>query len=107
MLAAIGGAYLVWRFDVVTLPGSCSPILMVPAGSRLVVDTRPSVCEEGDLVFHGPAEGPYEFARVVAREGAAVLVATDSDECVGPRGRGPHAIAVASVTARVVFVLGP
>lgn len=106
LLAVLAGVlYLILRFDVLTLPGTCSPVRALPAGARLVVDRWPSVCEAGDLVFYGPEEGPYEFGRVEARSGEHASVGTDNEACVGPRGMGPHTIDVADVRGRVVFVV--
>ena len=50
LLALLGAAYLVLRFDLVNLPdGSCSPLRRYEAGDRLIVDRRPSSVEVGDF----------------------------------------------------------
>jgi len=64
---ALGGlAWLVWRFDLVTLPAAAhSPLVAIPPGARLLVDRHPRPVEVGDVLFFRDAKGALLLGRVV------------------------------------------
>ena len=65
-LALVGLLWLVWRFDLITLPGEArSPLVEVPPGAKLLVDRRPRPAEVGDVLFFRSADGALLLGRVV------------------------------------------
>ena len=111
-LAAAGIFYLVWRFDVVSLPaGAESGLVAIPPGSRLWIDARPVVFAPGDLVLFRADDGARRLGRIAtlrvdaASNGGdgnaglrAVLVEDD-------RGSSTQ-VAAPALTGRILFVWG-
>ena len=117
---ALTAAWLVWRFDKVSLPARAeSPLLDVPAGSGLIVDRHPRDPLAGDVwLFRGPRgelligrvaappAGLTEAAEQALAAGAVWLTADRTNvPAVDSRLLGP--IADTRLEGRVVWVLEP
>lgn len=78
--AAIGAGYLMWRFEVQTLPsGGVSPLVAYRPGAHLLVDTRARDGRVGDaLLFHDEL-GRLLLGRVAERPSAADAPPGSSD----------------------------
>ena len=67
LAVSVGGLlWLVWRFDLVSLPAAGnSPLVEIPPGARLLVDRHPRPFEVGDVLFFRGTDGALLMGRVV------------------------------------------
>ena len=106
LLALLGAAYLVLRFDLVNLPdGSCSPLRRYEAGDRLVVDRRPASVEVGDAVLVRDGAGTLHLALISAERDSdgSLWCSSDCERCEGFDSGRDGWIPRSSVAGRVLL----
>ena len=119
LLALLGAAYLVLRFDLVNLPdGSCSPLRRYEAGDRLIVDRRPASVEVGegswlrsdlgqvgDAVLVRDGAGTLHLALISAERDSdgALWCSSDCDRCEGFDSGRDGWIPRSSVAGRILL----
>ncbi len=122
VVAAMGFAHLYQRYKLVSVPSeSCSPILGVEPGTKLLVDTAPT--EENlflnDLVLYALPSSPgdpihYSYGRITTPPGsppgtlrteAGFWLLGDNPDCPYPDSRSEGTFPLESITARVLFPL--
>lgn len=106
VLALAGLGYLALRFDNLTLPGGCSPLLRYAPGNRLLLDRRFRALEPGDAVlFRGGEQlllGLVE--RVEDHPARRFWLVTDAPDCPGSASPELGWIPREDVVARIVLV---
>jgi len=122
VVAVIGFAHLYQRFKLIAVPvESCSPILGVEPGTKLLVDTEPT--DEhlflGDLVLYAlPADADgvvrYSYGRIAVPPGSppgtrrlddGFWLLGDNPSCPYPDSRSEGLFPIEAVAARVLFPL--
>ena len=105
-LVALG--YLLWRFDVQTLPAEgCSPLLGIRPGAHLLVDRRSRRFREGEILLFRDGTGRLLLARVAQAppgvEASERWVLTDNPACPGEDSKTLGAVPLDRCVARVLF----
>lgn len=101
-IAAVGYLYL--RFDNLTLPAGCSPLLRFAPGNRLLLDLRPGELAAGDAVVFEDGSGTLLLGLVEAtdpEEGHWLV--TDNPDCPGRASGELGWIPARSIAARILF----
>ena len=107
--ALVGIGYLMWRFELETLPGAgSSPLLSLRAGSHLLVDRHPRELREGDTVLFRDPAGRLLIARIASRPATAgdepgYWLATDNEACPGPDSKSLGLIPPERCEGRMLF----
>ena len=105
-VAVLGLAYLVLRFELVTLPADrCSPVTGYAPGDRLIVDGRPSRVGPGDAVLVQTRSGRLELTLVqaVREEDGALWCEPDATDCPGLSSSDAGWIDRRAMTGRVLL----
>ena len=115
--AALATIYLIWRFEVISLPAeSCSPLIAIPAGSSLWIDRFPRPARIDDIVlFRDPQLDQILLGRIrptpnslpTARQraisnGGAVWIEGDNPACPHRDSRLFGEIPVDQIVGRVL-----
>jgi hypothetical protein len=110
-LLALG--YLVWRFEVLTLPqAGCSPLTTVRPGAHLFVDGHARRYHEGDMLLFRDGTGRVLLARVAPRPDSVapglgvapgLWVLSDDPDCPSPDSRTLGPIPRERWAGRVLF----
>lgn len=107
-LAALGGAYLWSRYEVIHLPvEGCSPIHQVRAGASLWVDLSPARIEVGDALFFQVPSGQLAFSQVERiKEGPrSYWVRNDNEACPGSDSESLGWVSANQVHGRLIMAL--
>ena len=106
-LAFLGALYLIWRVDVLRLPGAgCAPVLRFSPGALLLFDSQPPRFYTGDVVLF-EAEGTETlYLGVVEREeDGRYWIQTDSPTCPGTDSDELGWIAKGQIRGRALIAL--
>lgn len=108
VVAAVGGGYLVMRFNVTRVPeGRCCPLVRFTPGANLVVDGHPSRLWEDDAVLVRDAAGGLHLSIVeTVREDGAIWCTTDRAGCPGYSSEQYGWVARDAVQGRVLLSWG-
>jgi hypothetical protein len=107
LYAFLALGYLVWRFELLTLPQTgCSPLTTVRPGAHLFVDGHARRYHEGDMLLFRDGTGRVLLARVAPRPDGVppgLWVLTDAPDCPSPDSRTLGPIPKESWAGRVLF----
>jgi len=109
LYALVGIGYLVWRFEIETLPGKgCSPLLSLRPGAHLLIDGHPPELRPGDTVLFRDPAGRLLIARIGPRpesagDGPGYWLETDNRACPGPDSRSLGLIPRERCQGRMLF----
>ncbi len=106
--AGIGTIYIGWRFDLFSMPPeSCSPLMSLRPGTHMLLDTRASTFDKGDVVLYTTPTGGVAIGQVQATQpgsdGPDYWIITDAPDCDVPDSDDWGWIPSSNLNARLVL----
>lgn len=104
ILAVVGFAYLMWRFELTRLPDTgCSPLVRFSPGSPLLVDKQPQQLRAGDAVFFQGPDGRLYLGSIEEEREGGYWLAVDNEDCAGAHSETLGVIPESRIQGRILM----